>query len=477
MSFKLTFFATDILLYILFLAILGFAVWASRRKHLREPWRQVFQSRLAIISATILVFYSGIALLDSIHFQRALPGTGNGHIHYSARVRSLLDVILSPNSGKYEKSYSAPFATRLFNKETMVENGKQIRDYPVLQDIAAHLQHVHRGRGTDIMIYVIFSVAVAFVLWLVILFSIISFYWLRKKQKLKNNIKYLQRHRGWRTFLSTLLIILILTSCSLILAKHYHICGTDKVGQDVFYQAVKSIRTGIIIGTITTLFMMPFAIILGTMAGFFGGIIDDIIQYIYTTLSSIPGVLLIAASVLAMQIYISNHPDIFNSLAERADARLLALCIILGVTSWTSLCRLLRAESLKLREMDYIQAARALGVRNRKIITHHLIPNVLHIVLITMVLDFSGLVLAEAVLTYVGVGVDPSTLSWGNMINSARLELAREPVVWWPLTAAFIFMFTLVLAANLFADTVRDAFDPRIRGMLGPVTIASRRSL
>jgi peptide/nickel transport system permease protein len=93
----------------------------------------------------------------------------------------------------------------------------------------------------------------------------------------------------------------------------------------------------------------------------------------------------------------------------------------------------------------------------------HLLPNLLHLVLIAVVIDFSGLVLAEAVLSYVGVGVDPTTLSWGNMINSARLEMAREPMVWWSLLAAFTFMFTLVLAANLFSDAVRDAFDPRLR--------------
>jgi peptide/nickel transport system permease protein len=87
----------------------------------------------------------------------------------------------------------------------------------------------------------------------------------------------------------------------------------------------------------------------------------------------------------------------------------------------------------------------------------------MHLVLITVVLDFSGLVLAEAVLSYVNIGVDPTMHSWGNMINSARLELARDPIVWWSLAAAFLFMFVLVLAANLFADVVRDAFDPRLR--------------
>jgi peptide/nickel transport system permease protein len=150
-------------------------------------------------------------------------------------------------------------------------------------------------------------------------------------------------------------------------------------------------------------------------------------------------------------------------MAERADMRLLFLCMILGITSWTGLCRLLRGETLKLRELDYVQAGSAFGVSHLRIMLRHLLPNLMHLVMISVVLDFSSLVLAEAVLSYVGVGVDPTTLSWGNMINSARLEMAREPVVWWSLTSAFVFMFTLVLAANLFSDAVRDAFDPRQR--------------
>jgi peptide/nickel transport system permease protein len=145
----------------------------------------------------------------------------------------------------------------------------------------------------------------------------------------------------------------------------------------------------------------------------------------------------------------------------RRYARLLALCLILGVTSWTSLCRILRAETLKLREIDFIAAAKVLGSSSFSIIRKHLLPNVMHIVIITFVLDFSFLVLAEAVLSYVGVGVSPLTISWGNMINAARLELARAPIVWWPMAAAFTFMFILVLASNLFAGAVRDAFDPK----------------
>jgi peptide/nickel transport system permease protein len=162
--------------------------------------------------------------------------------------------------------------------------------------------------------------------------------------------------------------------------------------------------------------------------------------------------------MLIFQVGLTEEETIIS-----ADKRLVYLCVIMGITSWTGLCRLLRAEVLKLREVEYVQAADAFGVSRFHIMLRHLIPNVLHIVLISIVLRFSGLVLAEAVLAYVGIGVDPSMQSWGNMINQARLELAREPVVWWNLFAAFIFMLGLVLPANLFGDAVRDALDPRLQ--------------
>src|SRR3970282_1480948 len=149
-------------------------------------------------------------------------------------------------------------------------------------------------------------------------------------------------------------------------------------------------------------------------------------QYLYTTLSSIPGVLLIAAAVLMMQVYIETHPELFDTVTARADLRLLFLCVILGITSWTGLARLLRGEALKLREMEYIQAAHAFGVSQWRIMARHVLPNVMHIVMIALVMDFSGLVLAEAVLSYFGVGVDRSMTSFGTMINSARLESARQ---------------------------------------------------
>ena len=269
---------------------------------------------------------------------------------------------------------------------------------------------------------------------------------------------------AWNAVLAAAGVVLLVAFPVAFLSGQYHVLGTDKVGQDVLLAALKSIRTALVIGTLTTLVMLPFAVVLGILAGYLGGWIDDLIQYLYTTLNSIPGVLLIAASVLMMQVLIDTHPQWFQSAAERADARLLALCAILGVTSWTGLCRLLRGETLKLRELEYVEAARAFGVPTPRILARHVLPNLMHLVMIAMVMDFSGLVLAEAVLSYVGIGVDPNTYSFGTMINAARLELSREPVVWWSLAAAFVFMFALVLSANLVADAVRDAFDPRLVG-------------
>jgi peptide/nickel transport system permease protein len=118
---------------------------------------------------------------------------------------------------------------------------------------------------------------------------------------------------------------------------------------------------------------------------------------------------------------------------------------------------------MKLREREFVQAALALGVSRLRILWKHVVPNVMHLVLISVVLRFSGLVLAEAVLSYIGVGVGPDTQSWGSMIDQARSELGRDPLVWWSLAAAFVAMFALVLSANLFGDAVRDALDPRLR--------------
>jgi len=328
----------------------------------------------------------------------------------------------------------------LYAKESITDaQGRVLRDYPRLEYGGAHLADASQRDGDVVKRALLGGLAGLLLMGLAV--------WLAKA-RLSVSV--------------AALMLAALIGATVNLAAVYHVLGTDKVGQDVLYLALKSIRTGLIIGTVTTLVTLPLALFLGVAAGYFRGWIDDVIQYVYTVLSSIPSVLLIAAAVLMMQVTIDTHPGWFDTAASRADLRLVALCLILGMTSWTGLCRLLRGETLKLREMEYIQAAQSFGVSSLRILSRHIIPNVMHIILIALVLDFSALVLAEAVLSYVGVGVDPSMISFGTMINGARLEMGREPMVWWALAAAFGFMLVLVLAANLFADAVRDAFDPRM---------------
>jgi peptide/nickel transport system permease protein len=456
---------TDLLVYLLVAVTAVFAAYAARHEHLRAPWRHVLRRPLAMSAVVVLAAYGAIGLLDSVHLRERLADTNASELRYSSDVKSLLDLLLAPLRTRTERTYSAPLAATAYSMETAEKNdGTTVREYPRLTHGGSHLGDLSH-HAADVWRRIVRATLLAVAVWTVAAACLLA--WLRERDETwRQALGRLARGETeypWRSILSTAGILLwVVVSCA-YLSKYYHVLGTDQVGNDVLFKSLKSIRTGLLIGTLTTLVMLPFALLLGIMAGFFRGLIDDIIQYLYTTLSSIPDVLLIAAAVLSLHVYMGNHPETFDNVTQRADARLLFLCIILGVTSWTGLCRLLRGETLKLRETDYVQAARALGVSSFRIMTRHLLPNVMHLVLIAVVLDFSGLVLAEAVLSYVGVGVDPTMDSWGNMINGARLEMAREPMVWWSLASAFVFMFLLVLAANLFADAVRDAFDPRLR--------------
>ncbi|CAA9890229.1 Peptide/nickel transport system permease protein [Candidatus Methylobacter favarea] len=440
---------TDALIFILILVILLLAFYLRGKDHIKRPLQKISRSKVGMVSLVVLIFFILIGLLDSVHFK---PGADKGN-----EIISLVDYWATPLRKHGEKTYSAPFAATLYSKEIMTSaDGASQWAYPRLQFGGAHLNNPEMEKIPDILQKTFYGFAQGA--------GLLTFFMILLWSFLKEQHKRLMKSSTAKAVWIVVFFIVSLTYTLIHLSAYYHVFGTDKVGEDVFYQAVKSIRTGLVIGTLTTLIMLPLAIIFGILAGFFRGWIDDVIQYIYTTLNSIPGVLLIAASILMVQVYMANHEEAFTSVIVRADMRLLFLCMILGVTSWTGLCRLLRAETLKLREMEYVLAAQALGVKRRMILLRHILPNVMHIVLISVVLDFSSLVLAEAVLSYINIGVDPTTYSWGNMINGARLEMAREPIVWWSLSAAFIFMFALVLAANLFADTVQDAFDPRRSG-------------
>ncbi|MEI7842700.1 MAG: ABC transporter permease [Gallionellaceae bacterium] len=447
MSFMPVILWTDTMIFILLTLTIAGVWWVRQRPHLILPWVRVAQSRVGMVSLLVLSIFMLIGLLDSLHYRAALPDKNNGQAIYSSEVLSVFDVLANGLHSHTEKTYSAPLAIHLYAKESIeTPEGKQLRDYPRLRFGGAHLEDESQREADIVKRIIVGALAgVIFVAMLIAVFRV-SF----------------ARNKIVRAVLLSVLLLSIFIGVVANLAAGYHVLGTDKVGQDVLYLSLKSIRTGLVIGTVTTLVMLPFALFFGIAAGYLRGWVDDVIQYVYTVLSSIPSVLLIAAAVLMMQVVIEKNADWFATSAARADVRLLCLCVILGVTSWTGLCRLLRGETLKLREMEYIQAAQAFGVSSFRIITRHIVPNVMHIVLISVVMEFSALVLAEAVLSYVGVGVDPSTISFGTLINAARLEMGREPMVWWTLASAFGFMLVLVLSANLFADAVRDAFDPRL---------------
>ena len=225
--------------------------------------------------------------------------------------------------------------------------------------------------------------------------------------------------------------------------KARHILGTNALGKDVFVQTLKACKTALIIGGLTSAIYIPLGTLFGIIAGYFRKRVDDIIQYIYTTLASIPQILLLVAIILVL------------------GKNLGTISLALGVTAWVGLCRLIRGETMRQAERPYVAAARSLGLGHARIISHHLLPNVLHLVVINFVLGFSGIVLAEAVLSYLGVGTPVGTPSWGNMIDGGRAELGRDPIVWWNLTAATAALFGLVLALNLLGDSLRRAFDPK----------------
>jgi len=459
MSFMPEILWSDGLVFILLAALAVCAWYVRRHEHLLLPWRRVGQNATATVSLLVLSLFVIVGLLDSLHYRAALPENNTGETVYTPEVVSVFDKLVQPLRTQTEKTYSAPLAITLYAKESITDaQGNIMRDYPRLQFGGAHLSDVSL-HDTDVFKRALLGAMVGLLIGLSIISLSLILCCVGNKDIYTQLIKIISR-RG--ALIVATLIIAAFIGAIANLASVYHVLGTDKVGQDVLYLALKSIRTGLVIGTVTTLVTLPLGLLLGIAAGYLRGWVDDVVQYLYTVLNSIPSVLLIAAAVLMMQVIIETHPEWFNNSASRADLRLVSLCVILGITSWTGLCRLLRGETLKLRELDYIQAAQAFGVSSMRILTRHIMPNLMHIILIVLVLDFSALVLAEAVLSYVGVGVDPSMISFGTMINGARLEMGREPMVWWALAAAFGFMLALVLAANLFADAVRDAFDPRL---------------
>jgi ABC-type dipeptide/oligopeptide/nickel transport system permease subunit len=222
-----------------------------------------------------------------------------------------------------------------------------------------------------------------------------------------------------------------------------HWAGTDFFGRDVWGRGLHATKTALTVGLFSSAIALVIGVTLGALAGYFGGWVDDIIIWLYTTLDSIPYILLMAAFQIALGQGLSN------------------LFIALGLTTWVTLCRLIRGEFLKQKEKEYVEAARSLGASHSRRIFLHILPNVMHLGLIQFGLIFVTAIKAEVILSFLGLGVEVGTPSWGIMITDSKQEITQGH--WQNLTTATIMMFGLILAVNLFNDALRDALDPKLK--------------
>lgn len=408
---------------------------ALRSAFWRKACAQIAADGKAMWCLGWLILLVGIVMADSVHYR--VDGQP---------IRSLLDGACSSLLDNPEKSYAAPMARLAFSPQ-VVSTPDGPREM--------HLPLVYGGRGFEgeaeayagyVTGHILKGLFRGFLLGLIL--------WAITRLLCRR----LQLSRSRRIGIAAFWISMSMIVVSLIyLSGYFHVLGTNKVGTSTLWIGLKSFRTAFIIGSLTTVIAAVPAVTFGVLAGYLRGWVDDVVQYVYTSLSSIPSILLISAVMLIVQTQLAD-----SASETIADQRLLFLCIVLGLSSWAGLCRLVRGEVLKLREIEYVQAATVMGVSKAKVMARHLLPNVMHIILIDMVLGFSALILTEAVLAYIGIGVHPSTQSFGNMIVSAQEQLARSPAIWWNLLTAFLFLLVLVIPANLFGDAVRDALDPKL---------------
>ena len=242
-----------------------------------------------------------------------------------------------------------------------------------------------------------------------------------------------------------------------------HLLGTDYLGRDVLLRAAAASRTAIKVGLIASLLSAVLGVALGVISGYFGGWIDDIVVWIYSTFASMPALLFILAFALMVKGFL--WPPLaaaFQAVcrALNTEPGMMAVYLGIGLTGWVSLCRVVRAETMRLRNMQYVTAARSLGAGHGRILFHHIIPNLMHLVIIYFTMRFAFAVMTEVIVSYLGLGVQFEP-SWGAMISDGQGQLWRG--IWWEAAAATGALFILVLSLNILGDALRDALDPRLK--------------
>ncbi len=302
-SFRLVLLPTDLLLFLLLFATIGFLLYARRREYYRVAWRQIVARPFAMACMGVCLLYASVALLDSVRYQkRAAVADGTqqktkkGDPVYRPEILTLLDLLCSGLREHTETTFSAPFATHQFTKETIeLADGRTIRGYPRLKYGGASLADPEE-KWRQVAWLAVRGLMLGIGVGGMLIVLAIGFFVARRRisQKAKPGtpVRSGLRVGGFLAVLAVFAGILV------SLSAEVHVLGTDQVGQDVLYRSLKGCRVGLVVGTLTTLIATPLAILFGIMAGYFGGRIDDIIQYLYTTLDSIPSILLIAAAML-----------------------------------------------------------------------------------------------------------------------------------------------------------------------------------
>ncbi|MBI4583193.1 MAG: ABC transporter permease [Planctomycetes bacterium] len=221
--------------------------------------------------------------------------------------------------------------------------------------------------------------------------------------------------------------------------------GTDRQGRSIAIRAVYSIKVAVQVGLVTALVSVFVGSLLGGAAAYFGGWMDHLVIWLYSTFSSIPSLVLLAVLV-------------YMFTGSPFEGTLIPVYFALCMTSWIGPCRITRGEVLKLKELEYVQAAASIGFGRLYILLRHILPNTVHLMLINFSLLFISAIKAEVILSFLGLGVKNEP-SWGVMINYSTQEVINE--FFWQIGAATAFMFVLVLAFNVLSDALQDAFDPR----------------
>ncbi len=234
--------------------------------------------------------------------------------------------------------------------------------------------------------------------------------------------------------------------------------GTDIFGRSILFKVLAGTKTAMTIALIVTGISIPTGLLLGATAGYYGGKVDAAIAWIYTILSSIPSILLLVGISYAVRSLFGQNPNEGQGNSA-IDFGLISICIAMGAVGWVGLCRLIRADVMKHKTMEYVLAVRLLGANDATIIVKHILPNVFHLAIVSASLSMLSAIKFEVILTYLGVGVK-SDGSWGMMISYATGELSSG--IWWPLVSVTVAMFLILYALNVVGDALRDALDPKL---------------